>query len=241
MDLVQRGRPHRRRPRRDALLPPRLRHHRPVPNPIDEAALDITADNAFTVWVNGVEVGKGDDWKVVQHFDVKKLLVDGKNVVAVEARNSEGPAGLMVRLGYTPNGQSKLALCSDGYLEGVEDGRRGLAEARLRRRVMDSRSRRSAPTARRRRGTTVGRGRQPALHRAGRLPRRDGGEEPGPERRVLAGQHDLRRPGPAARLAGERAGPALHRPRQGRRLAERPAVLHASSRTARACAGSTTP
>jgi putative heme-binding domain-containing protein len=87
--------------------------NRPVPNPIDEAQLDITADNAFTVWVNGVEVGKGDDWMVVKHFDVKKLLVDGKNVVAVEASNSDGPAGLMVRLGYTPNGQSKLALCSD--------------------------------------------------------------------------------------------------------------------------------
>jgi putative heme-binding domain-containing protein len=86
---------------------------RPVSNPIDEALLDITADNVYTVWVNGVEVGKGDDWKVVQHYDVKKLLVDGKNVVAVEARNTEGPAGLMVRLSYTPNGQSKLALCSD--------------------------------------------------------------------------------------------------------------------------------
>jgi putative heme-binding domain-containing protein len=87
---------------------------RPVPNPIDEAVLDVTADNVYTIWVNGVEVGKGDDWKVVQHYDVKKLLVDGKNVVAVEARNEGGPAGLMVRIGYTPNGLSRLALCSDG-------------------------------------------------------------------------------------------------------------------------------
>ena len=50
-------------------------------------------------------------------------------------------------------------------------------------------------------------------------------EEPRPEGRLLAGQHDLRRQGPAARLAGKRADPALHRPRQGRRPAERPAVL----------------
>src|SRR5438105_2646331 len=27
--------------------------NRPVSNPIDEAALDVTADNAYTVWVNG--------------------------------------------------------------------------------------------------------------------------------------------------------------------------------------------
>jgi putative heme-binding domain-containing protein len=81
----------------------------------DEATLDITADNAFTVWVNGVKIGEGDDWKKVYRFDVRKHLVDGKNILAVEARNTKpGPAGLLVRLGYVPNGQSRLAVVSDG-------------------------------------------------------------------------------------------------------------------------------
>ncbi|HXG10864.1 MAG TPA: HEAT repeat domain-containing protein [Gemmataceae bacterium] len=87
---------------------------RPVANPVDEATLDITADNRFTVWVNGVEVGRGDDGKAVFRFDVRRHLVHGKNVLAVEAANTEGPAGLLVRLGYVPNGQSRLALFSDG-------------------------------------------------------------------------------------------------------------------------------
>src|SRR5262245_18075623 len=63
---------------------------RPVPNPIDEAQLDITADNVYTVWVNGKEVGQGDKWETVKRFDVKKHLVHGKNVIAVEAKNTDG-------------------------------------------------------------------------------------------------------------------------------------------------------
>ena len=39
---------------------------RPGDASITEAALDATADNAFTVWLNGVEVGSGDDWMVVK-------------------------------------------------------------------------------------------------------------------------------------------------------------------------------
>jgi putative heme-binding domain-containing protein len=86
---------------------------RPIQKPVDEATLDITADSAFTVWVNGALVGKGSDWKRVYRFDVQPHLVHGKNVIAVEATNSDGPAGLLVRLGYVPNGLSKLAVVSD--------------------------------------------------------------------------------------------------------------------------------
>jgi putative heme-binding domain-containing protein len=88
--------------------------NRPIQQPVDEAILDITADNEFTVWVNGALVGKGKEWKVVLSFDVKKHLVHGQNVIAVEAVNTDGPAGLLVRLGYLPNGMSKVGLFSDG-------------------------------------------------------------------------------------------------------------------------------
>jgi putative membrane-bound dehydrogenase-like protein len=86
---------------------------RPVPKPVDEATLEITADNAFTVWINGALVGKGDDWNELYKFDVQKHLVNGKNVIAVEAKNEGGPAGLVVRLAYLPNGMTKLTLFSD--------------------------------------------------------------------------------------------------------------------------------
>src|SRR5262245_57913554 len=52
---------------------------RPVQKVVDEATLDITADNEFIVWVNGQEVGKGDKWERVYRFDVQKLMVHGQN------------------------------------------------------------------------------------------------------------------------------------------------------------------
>jgi putative heme-binding domain-containing protein len=88
--------------------------NRDIQQPVDEGTLDITADDEFTVWVNGALVGKGKEWKRAQSFDVKKHLIHGKNVIAVEAVNHGGSAGLLVRLGYLPNGMSKIALFSDG-------------------------------------------------------------------------------------------------------------------------------
>src|SRR5262249_7703677 len=86
---------------------------RDVQKPVDEAALDIPAATAYRVWVNGAEVGSGNDWKTVKRYDVQKHLKHGKNVIAVECKNTAGPAGLLVRLGYVPNGLSKTAVVSD--------------------------------------------------------------------------------------------------------------------------------
>jgi putative heme-binding domain-containing protein len=84
-----------------------------LPEPPDEAALDITADNQFVVWLNGVAIGRGDDWMRVSSFDAKKHLRKGRNVLAVQAHNTGGPAGLLVRLTYIPNGHAKAVLVSD--------------------------------------------------------------------------------------------------------------------------------
>ena len=79
----------------------------------DEAILDITADDQFSVWLNGVLVGKGDKWKRVYSFDVKKHFAMGTNVLAVEATNRSGPAGFLVRLGYVPNGLTRAVITSN--------------------------------------------------------------------------------------------------------------------------------
>ncbi len=81
--------------------------------PIAEATLDVTADNRYVVWVNGARVGEGEEWKDVRRYDVKKHLVRGKNVIAVEATNDSGPAGLIVRLSYAATGSPRLALATD--------------------------------------------------------------------------------------------------------------------------------
>jgi tetratricopeptide (TPR) repeat protein len=86
----------------------------PAHKVIDKALLEITADNNFTVWLNGTELGSGDRWEQLYRFDVRKLLLPGKNVLAVEAGNAvAGPAGLVVRLKWTAKDQPEQTLLSD--------------------------------------------------------------------------------------------------------------------------------
>jgi putative heme-binding domain-containing protein len=87
---------------------------RPIANPVDETTLEITADNSFVVWFNGVEVGSGSQWQRIYRFDLKKHAKHGKNVLAVAATNeSESPAALLVHLTFTPNGKTKEVVNSD--------------------------------------------------------------------------------------------------------------------------------
>ncbi|MBE7502411.1 MAG: hypothetical protein HS113_19425 [Verrucomicrobiales bacterium] len=63
---------------------------------IETARLAITADNSFTVWVNGVRAGQGDNFHRTFTFDVGPLLLVGVNRFAVAAENggdAPNPAG----------------------------------------------------------------------------------------------------------------------------------------------------
>jgi hypothetical protein len=65
---------------------------------VESAGLIMTADNAFVCWVNGREVGAGDNFGRTYVMDVTPLLKPGENVVAVEATNGAdhpNPAGLI--------------------------------------------------------------------------------------------------------------------------------------------------
>jgi putative heme-binding domain-containing protein len=99
--------------------------NRPVPKPVEEASLEITADNRYTVWINGHNVGSGDDWSRMDRYDVQKHLVNGKNVIAVEAGNDGGPAGLVVRLTYAPSARPKTVLVSDGTWKSAQSADEG--------------------------------------------------------------------------------------------------------------------
>ena len=81
---------------------------------VKDASLEITADNAFHVWLNEKDVGEGDQWQRIYKFDVGKLLKSGTNLFAVEARNEgASPAGLIVKLTYT-DGSGKQIVTTDG-------------------------------------------------------------------------------------------------------------------------------
>lgn len=63
-----------------------------------EASLWITADNRYRLWVNGVRVGEDADFRRAERYDVARLLKPGKNVIAVQADNGDGPGGLLLEL-----------------------------------------------------------------------------------------------------------------------------------------------
>lgn len=87
---------------------------RPLQRPTDEAVLHVAADNEAVVWLNGQRLGTTKDWKQAKRFDVNALTRPGRNVIAIEVKNTDGPGGLLARLGFIPNGMSKLAVVSDG-------------------------------------------------------------------------------------------------------------------------------
>ncbi|NOY60740.1 MAG: family 78 glycoside hydrolase catalytic domain [Calditrichaeota bacterium] len=57
---------------------------------IQKAEIKVTADNAFTAWLNGKKLGKGDTWKQFYDFDAKPELRNGDNLIAVSAMNTAG-------------------------------------------------------------------------------------------------------------------------------------------------------
>ncbi len=63
-----------------------------------EISLMITADNSYRVWINNRLIGSGDNWSQLDRYAVNRSLSVGKNVIAVEADNTDGPAGLYVSL-----------------------------------------------------------------------------------------------------------------------------------------------
>jgi hypothetical protein len=102
--------------------------------------LRITCDNAYTVYVNGQEVGRGSRWQSIDQYDVTKHIKRGTNAVAVAAHNDGGPAGLVAELTLTGPNAERIHVATDaawrcsvaespGWREaGFDDGRWARAE-----------------------------------------------------------------------------------------------------------------
>ncbi|MCS6859527.1 MAG: glycoside hydrolase family 78 protein [Abditibacteriales bacterium] len=73
----------------------------PANKPVKTAVLTASADNVFRAFLNGHEVSAGEDFKTPRAVMVHEQLTPGKNVLAISARNNEGPAALAVRLKIT--------------------------------------------------------------------------------------------------------------------------------------------
>ncbi|HFE52698.1 MAG TPA: rhamnosidase [Bacteroidetes bacterium] len=66
---------------------------------VDTAYVAVTADNRFTLYLNGELIGSGSDWQEVKHYDVHVQLKPGRNVLAIRADNVQGDVcGLICNL-----------------------------------------------------------------------------------------------------------------------------------------------
>ncbi|MFG1610479.1 family 78 glycoside hydrolase catalytic domain [Actinoplanes sp. NPDC049265] len=90
----------------------------PAGAPITAAELQITADDSFSVLVNGRSAGHSaagaDTWRTASIIDLTASLRPGPNVIAVEATNAQpGPAGLLAKLHVDTSG-GPAGLVTDG-------------------------------------------------------------------------------------------------------------------------------
>jgi len=82
------------------------------------AAVLVTADNGYEVFVNGSLVGgeTGYDsgyWRSVEKYDVAHLLTPGGNVIAIRGINLGGPAGLVAALRMDFKDRAPIELHTD--------------------------------------------------------------------------------------------------------------------------------
>ena len=85
---------------------------------IRSAALRLAADDKFTVWLNGKELGSGTSWKEPGQFEIASALRTGRNVLAVRAENlpapvTLNPAGFAAALTFVHKDNAKTSLRTD--------------------------------------------------------------------------------------------------------------------------------
>jgi alpha-L-rhamnosidase len=100
----------------------------PADRKITKARIQMAADNAFELHVNGKKVGQGDDWNMPVTLDLTGSLKAGANVLAVAATNAgdgPGPAGLIGVLTVEFAEGEPLVVCTDAQWKSQREMKEG--------------------------------------------------------------------------------------------------------------------
>jgi HEAT repeat protein len=91
-----------------------------------QAKVLITADDRYTLYLNGKVVGKGEPWMEAQVYTVTQQMKPGKNVLAVEAANGAvSPAGFIANLHIVGNqGRDRFAVTDASWKASRKDAAR---------------------------------------------------------------------------------------------------------------------
>lgn len=86
----------------------------PAKPKVKSAEIIATADNLFTLYVNGKIAGESENWSQPKRINLSTRLKPGQNLIAFEASNTAmGPAGLLVKIVIALADGQRIELVSD--------------------------------------------------------------------------------------------------------------------------------
>src|SRR5829696_5281392 len=81
---------------------------------VKSATLWGTCDNEMIVYLNGTKVTESTTWERATIVDVSKALIPGRNLIAIRGKNTDGIAGLILRLTINKSDGTKTIGVTDG-------------------------------------------------------------------------------------------------------------------------------
>lgn len=85
----------------------------PDNTPVARAELRMTADNSYTVYLDGRQIGRGGDPFNVAEYDITLFMTPGRHILAVDAFNDAFDAGMMLGLQVKLANGKKIEVLSD--------------------------------------------------------------------------------------------------------------------------------
>ena len=73
----------------------------------------MTCDDKYTFYLNAREIGSGEGWNTPERYDIARLLLAGKNTIAIKAENGTGPAGFIAWLRIIGPDHRETIIASD--------------------------------------------------------------------------------------------------------------------------------
>jgi len=84
-----------------------------VTKPVRRAMVRCTVDNLYTLYLNGEQIGEHWSWYDHEQWDIAPKLRQGRNVLAFNARNVDGPGGLFAQIGMEYEDGTHELIASD--------------------------------------------------------------------------------------------------------------------------------
>ncbi|TMM51996.1 DUF1553 domain-containing protein [Maribacter algarum] len=91
---------------------------------ITEAKVLLSVDHSYQLFINGIKVSEGSDWKKVAKLDVSEFLKPGKNSIAIEGSNEgsiANPAGILFSMKIQYDSKEVVQIDSDTSWKSVAE------------------------------------------------------------------------------------------------------------------------